>query len=608
MNASASASASASALRRTIATARTTARARTTSSARPISRPGRIVYTTLQSQSQSQSQSHRQTICRWHSSSAPSRDRTSDSGSRSYHRALFATAGLLLLLASGSGCIRADAAAGSDLVSPSAAGDPGGKLIPMSEVEAHNSLSAGIWVVINGQVYDLTTFVQDHPGGSKIILKNAGKDVTDLFMPVHPSNTIEEHLTPEQYIGQVDPSTVTIVNREESESEKKRRLALENLPPVESLLNLDDFELQAQKILTDQAWAYYSSAGDDEVTLQGNRDSFGRIWFKPRVLRPVGTVSTAVKVLDGKVESSLPIYISPAAMAKLGHPDGELNLTRAAGQEEIIQGVSANASVSLDEILSARKEGQPIIYQLYINKDRSASERILQKVESRGCTAVMLTVDAAVMGKRERDMRAKGGDDNVSTGDSDVKTSGTSGGKGVASAISGYIDPNLTWDDIRWYTSHCSLPLFLKGVQTVEDVALAYDHGVHGVVLSNHGGRSLDYSRPSIDVLIDLAQQRPDLVQNMEIWLDGGVRRGTDVLKAYALGAKNVGLGRPFLYGQSGYGQRGAQRVIEILRDEIERGLRLLGVSDISQLGPEMIEVLPRVYVPPQRQHSMHDI
>lgn len=216
-----------------------------------------------------------------------------------------------------------------------------------------------------------------------------------------------------------------------------------------------------------------------------NRNAYGRVWFKPRILRKVGTVDASAKLLGGAVDSALPIYISPAAMAKLGHPEGELNLTRAAGAHKIIQGVSANASVSLDEILAAREEGQPIIYQLYVNKDRAASERILQKIQDKGCQAVMLTVDAPVMGKRERDMRAKG--EVVSTGGG---SGGDTHGGGVAQAISGYIDPNLAWEDIKWFKEHCKLPLYLKGIQTVDDVALAAQHGVQGVILSNHGGRS----------------------------------------------------------------------------------------------------------------------
>ncbi len=492
-------------------------------------------------------------------------------------------------------------------VSPTAASDPEGKLISMDTVAQYNKLPSeggkGLWVVIKGEVYDVTEFVDNHPGGRNIILKNAGKDVTELYEPIHPPTALEENLDASKHIGQVDPSTVQIKQAgEESDKDRKRRLARENLPSLGSVLNLDDFERIANTILSDQAWAYYSSAADDEVTYAQNRAAFQRIVFRPRILRAIGEVDCSVKLIDshGKgYDSSLPVYISPAAMAKLGHPDGELNLTRGAGKAQIIQGISANASVGLDEMLDNRKEGQPIVYQLYVNKDRAASERILKKVEDKGCSAVMLTVDAPVMGKRERDMRVKG--DEVEMGVDHGKDVKAKGG-GVAQAISGYIEPNLTWDDIKWFRKTCKLPLYLKGIQTVEDVELAVKHGVEGVVISNHGGRSLEYAPAPIDVLVELRQRRPDLFDKIEVFLDGGVRRGTDVLKAVALGAKAVGLGRPFLYAQSGYGEAGVTRAIQILEDEIHRGMRLLGVSSLDQLTPEMIDILPRQFynIPPK--------
>lgn len=471
----------------------------------------------------------------------------------------------------------------------------------MDEVATYNKLPSeggkGLWVVIKGEVYDVTEFVDNHPGGRNIILKNAGKDVTDLYEPIHPPTALEENLDESCYIGQVDPATVQIVQADqESEKDRKRRLARENLPSLGSVLNLDDFERIAESILSDQAWAYYASAADDEITKSQNRASFNRIVFRPRILRAIGQVDSSVKLIDsdGKgFECSLPIYVSPAAMAKLGHPDGELNLTRGAGKAEIIQGISANASVGLDEMLDARQEGQPVIYQLYVNKDRAASERILKKIESRGVSAVMLTVDAPVMGKRERDMRTKG--EEVELGVDNGKDVKAKGG-GVAQAISGYIEPNLTWDDIKWFRKTCKLPLYLKGIQTVEDVELAVKHGVEGVVLSNHGGRSLEYSPAPLDVLVELRQRRPELFDNIEVFMDGGVRRGTDVLKAVALGAKAVGLGRPFLYAQSGYGEAGVTRAIQILQDEIHRGMQLLGVTSLDQLTPEMIDILPRQF------------
>lgn len=217
---------------------------------------------------------------------------------------------------------------------------------------------------------------------------------------------------------------------------------------------------------------------------------------------------------------------------------------------------------------------------------------------------MMLTVDAPVMGKRERDRRVKG--EEVEMGVNHGKDVKKKGG-GVAEAISGYIEPNLTWDDIKWFRKTCKLPLYLKGIQTVEDVELAVKHGVEGVVLSNHGGRSLEYAPAALDVLVELRQRRPDLFDKIEVFMDGGVRRGTDVLKAVALGAKAVGLGRSFLFAQSGYGQAGVTRAIQILQDEIHRGMQLLGVSSLDQLTPEMIDILPRQFFPIPQTRAEQD-
>ncbi|PWN97630.1 hypothetical protein FA09DRAFT_330297 [Tilletiopsis washingtonensis] len=472
----------------------------------------------------------------------------------------------------------------------------GARAVGLEELAAHAGGKQGSWIVLDGEVYDVTDFLTKHPGGAGVISQRAGTDCTEVFQPLHPSNALDT-LPPSAHIGSLADGVAAPM----AAPMGSKKVAAGERPEIGAVLNLDEFELIAQEHLSDQAWAYYSSAGDDEITKAANRAAYGRVYFRPRILRRVGEVDPTVPLLGAENgERTLPFYISPAAMAKLGHPDGELNLTRAAGQAGVVQGISANASVSLDEMLTARIAGQPLMYQLYVNRDRAASEKILRHVEASGVNAVMLTVDAPVMGKRERDMRCKG--EVVSVGGG---TGTSSEAKGVAQAISQYIDADLSWDIIDWYHSVCKLPLFLKGIQTVEDAILASEHGVQGIVLSNHGGRSLDYSPPPLDVLIELRERRPDLLESMHVYIDGGVRRGTDVLKALALGARGVGLGRPFLYAQSGYGEEGALRAIDILKDEIERGMRLLGITSLDELGPHMIDILPRVaYVPPVPSHA----
>jgi len=291
----------------------------------------------------------------------------------------------------------------------------------------------------------------------------------------------------------------------------------------------------------------------------------------------------------GGMESSLPIFISPAALARLGHPDGEMNLVRAAGTEGILQGISNNSSCSVEEVMSVKKPEQSLIFQLYMNKDRAAAAKLIRGLQQDGFRAIMLTVDAAVPGNREIDKRAKGFTVGPAHGKSGVQ------GQGVALAISGYQDPDVCWEDIPWIQSLTNLPLIIKGIQCVEDAEKAFEHGAQSIVLSNHGGRELDFSPAPMTVLYELRQRRPDLLEKHEVYIDGGVRRGTDVLKALCLGARGVGLGRPFLYANSVWGEEGCRRVVEIMRNEIVTGMQLLGVTSLDQLRPELVQYVDRM-------------
>jgi len=280
--------------------------------------------------------------------------------------------------------------------------------------------------------------------------------------------------------------------------------------------------------------------------------------------------------------SSLPIFVSPAALARLGHPDGELNLVRAAGKAGILQGISNNSSCSIPEIISAKQPGQHLIFQLYMNKDRVAAEKLIRSLEIDGFSAIMLTVDAAMPGKRELDRRTKGDWDGPAA-------NGKGEEMGVAHSISGYQDPDVCWDDIPWIRSLTKLPLIIKGIQCIEDAERALEeYNVDGIVLSNHGGRELDYAPAPMSVLYEMRQMRPDLLDKHQVLIDGGITRGTDVLKALCLGARGVGLGRAFLYGNV-WGEVGCRRVVEIMREEIVLGMQLLGVTRLEQLTPERV-------------------
>ncbi|EEB95829.1 hypothetical protein MPER_05144, partial [Moniliophthora perniciosa FA553] len=260
---------------------------------------------------------------------------------------------------------------------------------------------------------------------------------------------------------------------------------------------------------------------------------------------------------------------SATALGKLGHPDGELNLTRAAGKHGVIQMIPTLASCSFDEIVDAAKPDQPLFLQLYVNRDRELTKKYVQHAEARGVKALFITVDAPQLGRREKDMRMKFvGDDGtakVQDGQSGIKKD-----QGVARAISSFIDPGLSWKDIPWFKSITKMAIVLKGVSTPEDALMAYDYGCQGIVLSNHGGRQLDTARSGLENLVDivaaLKTRGPWPNPNFSVFVDGGVRRASDALKAIALGASAVGIGRGFLYAFCSYGQDGVEKAIQILR------------------------------------------
>lgn len=321
-------------------------------------------------------------------------------------------------------------------------------------------------------------------------------------------------------------------------------------------------------------------------TMRENHNAYQRIWFRPRILVDVEKVDYSTTMLGTKTE--VPFYITATALGKLGNPEGEVVLTRSAYKHGVIQMIPTLASCSFDEICDERQGDQVQWLQLYVNKDRAITKRIVEHAEKRGCKGLFITVDAPQLGRREKDMRSKFTDpgSNVQEGTE------TDNSQGAARAISSFIDPGLSWKDIPWFQSITKMPIIIKGVQRVEDVIKAVEYGCQGVVLSNHGGRQLDFARSGIEVL---AETMPvlrglGLENKIEVYIDGGVRRATDIIKALCLGAKGVGIGRPFLYAMSAYGQPGVDKAIQLLKDEMEMNFRLIGANTVADLNPGMVD------------------
>ncbi|EPS36526.1 hypothetical protein H072_9954 [Dactylellina haptotyla CBS 200.50] len=457
-----------------------------------------------------------------------------------------------------------------------------------SDEIAEHSSAKSCWVIIHGKAYDVTEFLSEHPGGSKIILKYAGKDATEEFDPIHPPDTLDKYLDRSKHMGEVDMSTVTTEVRAADPFETERQEYIKSRPPLEQCYNLLDFEAVAKRVMKKTAWAYYSSGADDEITLRDNHSAFHRIWFRPKVLVDVEKIDMSTTMLGTK--TSIPFYVTATALGKLGHSEGEVVLTKAAHNHNVIQMIPTLASCSFDEICDAKSGNQIQWLQLYVNKNRDITKNIVQHAEKRGCKALFITVDAPQLGRREKDMRSKFEDNGTSVQSNSGESVDRS--QGAARAISSFIDPSLSWKDIPWFKSITNMKIVLKGVQRVEDVIKACEAGVDGVVLSNHGGRQLDTAPSGIEILaatMPILKERG--IQNkLEIYIDGGVRRASDIVKALCLGATGVGIGRPFLYAMSAYGQPGVERAMQLLKDEMEMNMRLIGAPTIADLNDTMVD------------------
>ncbi|KAI9832700.1 MAG: hypothetical protein M1826_001257 [Phylliscum demangeonii] len=481
------------------------------------------------------------------------------------------------------------------------------------QIRGHNSRES-CWVIVHGRAYDVTDFLPEHPGGAQIILKYAGRDATAAFEPIHPPDTLDKYLERSKHLGEVDMSTVEEQPKDTDPDEEARQERIRHQPPLDQCYNLMDFEAVARRVMKKAAWAYYSSGADDEIvsvqildavdgdrtgistdarwwsqTMRENHSAFHRIWFRPRVLVDVEKIDLSTTMLGTKVD--IPFYITAAALAKLGHPEGEVVLTRAAAKHNIIQMIPTLASCSFDEIVDAKAGDQVQWLQLYVNKDRQITQRIIQQAEQRGCKALVITVDAPQLGRREKDMRSKA-TDVVSSVQRSSGRQVDEGSQGVARSISSFVDASLSWKDIAWFQRMTTMAIVLKGVQRVEDVIRAIECGVQAVVLSNHGGRQLEFARSGIEVLAEVMPvlRERGWSDRIEIYLDGGVRRGTDILKALCLGARGVGVGRPLLYAMSAYGLPGVDRACQMLRDEMEMNMRFLGCTSVDQLNPTLLD------------------
>lgn len=353
---------------------------------------------------------------------------------------------------------------------------------------------------------------------------------------------------------------------------------------------LADFEAAAREVLDDNAWSYLAGGAGDEITLRANRSAWDALRLHPRVLRRLAGGHTRTTLLGRTLAH--PILLAPVAYQRLAHPMGELGSAVAAAAQQTGVVLSAQSSVPMEDVAHAvlgESTRGPLWFQLYLQPDRGVTRGLLQRAEAAGFEAIVLTVDAPVHGARDRERRAGF---RLPAGVSAVHLSDapTPAPRALAPGESRLFDDLLqhapTWDDVAWLQANTRLPVLLKGVLHEDDSRQAAALGVHGLIVSNHGGRTLDTALPTAWALPRIA----DAVGGaLPLLVDGGIRRGTDVLKALALGASAVLLGRPAVFALAVAGPQGVAQVLRLLRDELEIAMALSGCARIDEVSSRVL-------------------
>ena len=352
-------------------------------------------------------------------------------------------------------------------------------------------------------------------------------------------------------------------------------------PGVKDLLNVLEFEELARKALPPAHWGYMATGVDDDATIRANREAMSHYQIRARRLAGVGKADLGLELFGKKWES--PIYFSAVSAQRAFHPDGELAAARAAKAKGVVQMLSTAASTGVEDV--ARALGEAPWYQLYMPATWGETEKLVRRVEAAGCGVVAWTVDTMGGRNTETGPRLARTDTRDCLGCHASRPNfnqgpGRNATKPMLKGLSGEMkSSDADWRDLERLTKLTNMKVLVKGIDTAEDALLAREHGAHGVIVSNHGGRATDTGRGTLDILPEVVDA---VGSGMPVLVDGGFRRGTDVFKALALGARAVGIGRPYVWGLAAFGQEGVERVIEILRAELAMTMRNCGVPSIA--------------------------
>jgi L-lactate dehydrogenase (cytochrome) len=371
-----------------------------------------------------------------------------------------------------------------------------------------------------------------------------------------------------------------------------------------------DLRAMARRRLPRGVFDYIDGGAEDERTMAANSAAFAAVSFRPRVLRDVGNIDPSTTLLGRRLP--LPLVLAPTGFTRIADPDGELAVARAAGRAGLPYTLSTLSTRSIEEVAEAG--AGPKWFQVYVWRDRGLVKEMVGRAATAGYEALVLTVDTAVLGRRERDVRRgfslppKIGLGTLVDGVAhpswtwrflrsepirfaNVADTASAGDGSTAVTLSEYVntqfDPGLSWRDVEWMRSVWAGPLVIKGVQTTDDARLAADAGVEAIALSNHGGRQLDSAPATLDLVAPVADAVGD---RLEIVCDGGVRRGSDIVKAVALGARACMAGRAYLYGLGAAGERGVDHVLGLLDADVRRTMALVGASNVAELGHELVD------------------
>ena len=374
--------------------------------------------------------------------------------------------------------------------------------------------------------------------------------------------------------------------------------------------NVDDLRKLAKRRLPIGVFDYIDGGAEDEITLRKNVEAYKKVSFKPRVLRDMANIDTSTSLFGRRLD--FPLVLAPTGFTRIAHSEGELAAVRAATRAGIPFTLSTMATRSIEECASVAESDTRLWFQIYTWKDRSVVKNLVERADAAGFEAVCLTVDTAVLGRRERDVRrgfTLPPEVGLGTIIDGIKNPGWtwdfltadpirfanvegltsidgSTAVDLAEHMKSQFDPGLSWSDVEWLRSIWKGPILIKGIQTVEDALIAVDSGVEAIAISNHGGRQLDGAPAPFDLLPEVAEA----IQNrLEIICDGGVRRGSDIVKAVSLGATAVMAGRPYLYALGACGERGVDHVLGLLHEGVERTMALTGAASVDDLTKELI-------------------